>query len=68
MRLRVAIPAGVADTAATALGTFIIQVYVVRTFEAGDLGVYSLFLTAGILAGFAPQCRDQERCGAPRRR
>lgn len=55
VKLRTALPAGVVDTAATALSTFILQAYAVRVFEGGDLGVYSLFLTAGLLAGLVPQ-------------
>lgn len=55
MRLRAALPAGVVDTGAAALATFVVQAWVVRSFGLSEVGVYSVFFAASLLAGFVPQ-------------
>jgi len=55
MKLRFAIPAGLVDTGATALASFGVQVYAVRTFDTEVLGVYALFFSAYLLASLIPQ-------------
>jgi hypothetical protein len=53
--LRRSIPAGLIDTGATALASFMVQAYAVRTFEADLLGTYALFFSAYLLANLTPQ-------------
>ncbi len=55
MNLRTAIPAGLIDIGTTALSSFLVQAYAVRTFDADVLGVYALFFSAYLLASLTPQ-------------
>ncbi|MBT8165764.1 MAG: hypothetical protein KJO97_09470 [Acidimicrobiia bacterium] len=55
MSLRRSIPAGLVDTGATALASFLVQAYAVRVFEADLLGAYALFFSAYLLANLTPQ-------------
>ncbi len=55
MRLRLSIPAGLLDTAAASLGTFIVQAYAVRTLDLESLGAYAVFFSAYLFASQATQ-------------
>ncbi|NNC43353.1 MAG: hypothetical protein HKN74_02630 [Acidimicrobiia bacterium] len=55
MRLRLALPAGLLDTGAASLATFIVQAYAVRTLDLETLGVYAVFFSAYLFASQATQ-------------
>ena len=55
MRFRHSIPAGIADAAFASLASLAAGVYAARYLEASDLGVYSLFFSAFVMATLLPR-------------
>jgi O-antigen/teichoic acid export membrane protein len=54
MKLRLAIPAGIADIASAAIATFMVGVFAVKVLVPDSLGVYAVFFAALIVANQAP--------------